>query len=210
MYLLRISLTVLALCGPLAGRADTGIYNLADTGIYKFVDEQGVLHLSNVPDDKRYQVLIAPDVPAGEETRDPPVPVSPDYRNQYSAVVEQVAGRYGIDAALLHAVILVESGYNPKAISRRGAAGLMQLMPETAKRYGVADVFDPADNVRGGAQYLAELLKMFDNDLRLTLAAYNAGENAVLKYGKRIPPYRETAAYVPKVVDFYQKYRLAM
>ena len=81
-------------------------------------------------------------------------------------------------------------------------------MPETAKRYGVANVFDPADNVRGGAQYLAELLRTFENDLQLALAAYNAGEAAVLRYGKRVPPYRETAAYVVKVVDLYQKYRL--
>ena len=208
MYLLRISLTVLALCGPLAARADTGIYNLADTGIYKFVDEQGGLHLSNVPDDKRYQVLIAPIVATSEAMRE--APVNPDSRQQYGAVIERVAGQFGIDAALLHAVISVESGYNPNALSRRGAGGLMQLMPETAKRFGVANVFDPADNVRGGAQYLAELLKMFDNDLRLTLAAYNAGENAVLKYGKRIPPYRETVDYVPKVVGFYQKYRVSM
>jgi soluble lytic murein transglycosylase-like protein len=111
---------------------------------------------------------------------------------------------------LLHAVISVESGYNARAVSKRGAAGLMQLMPETARRFGVADVFDPADNVRAGAQYLIALLKLFDNDLRLALAAYNAGEGAVIKYGRRIPPYRETAAYVPRVVGFYEKFRLLM
>jgi len=201
MYL-RISLTVLALCGPLAC--------LADTGIYAFVDDREALYLSNVPDDQRYQVLIAPVVvvSAGEETRDSPI--SPDYRRQYGAVVEQVAERYGIEALLLHAVIAVESGYNPKAVSKSGAAGLMQLMPATAKRYGVVDVFDPADNLRGGAQHLAALLKMFDQDLRLALAAYNAGENAVLKYGKQIPPYRETAAYVPKVVETYRRYQSSM
>lgn len=200
MSLLRISLTVIAFCGPLAC--------LADTGIYAFVDDKGGIYLSNVPDDKRYQVLIAPVVSASEKTRE--ASVSPDNRQRYGAVIEQTAGRFGIDAALLHAVISVESGYNPNAISRRGAGGLMQLMPETAKRYGVANVFDPADNVRGGAQYLSELLKMFQNDLQLALAAYNAGEAAVLKYGKRIPPYRETATYVPRVVDFYHKYRLSM
>jgi soluble lytic murein transglycosylase-like protein len=199
MYL-RISVTVLALCGPLTG--------LADTGIYAFVDDEGVIYLSNVPDDERYQVLIAPVVSAAAQTRD--ASNSADYRQQYNAVVEQVAKRFGIEAALLHAVIEVESGYDPKAVSKRGAAGLMQLMPETAKRYGVEDVFDPADNLRGGAQYLAELLNMFDHDLRLALAAYNAGENAVLKYGRQIPPYRETAAYVPKVVDFYRRYQSSM
>jgi soluble lytic murein transglycosylase-like protein len=135
---------------------------------------------------------------------------SPDNRQQYGAIVEQTAGRFGIDAALLHAMISVESGYDPNALSRRGAGGLMQLMPATAKRYGVANVFDPVDNVRGGARYLAELLKMFENDLPLALAAYNAGEAAVLKYGKRIPPYRETTDYVAKVVDSYNKRRSPM
>ncbi len=200
MSFLRISLTALTFCGPLAG--------LADTGIYTFVDDQGVINLSNVPDDERYQVLIAPVVSTSEKMRE--APVDPDSRLQYGAVVERVAGQLGIDAALLHAVISVESGYNPNALSKRGAGGLMQLMPETAKRYGVANVFDPAENVRGGAQYLAELLKLFENDLQLALAAYNAGENAVLKYGRKIPPYRETAAYVPRVVDFYNKLRLSM
>jgi len=198
MSILRISLAVLTLYYPLAG--------LADSGIYAFVDDQGTLHLSNVPDDARYQALIAPVVSTSETAREGAV--SPDRRRQYGAVVEQTARRFGIDAALLHAVISVESGYDPNAISRRGASGLMQLMPETAKRYGVANVFDPADNVRGGAQYLAELLRTFENDLQLALAAYNAGEAAVLRYGKRVPPYRETAAYVVKVVDLYQKYRL--
>jgi soluble lytic murein transglycosylase-like protein len=86
----------------------------------------------------------------------------------------------------------------------------MQLMPDTARRYGVIDVFDPAQNVRAGAQYLRDLLTLFDNDMRLALAAYNAGEAAVIRYGKRIPPYRETAAYVPLVVGKYQKNRLSM
>jgi soluble lytic murein transglycosylase-like protein len=128
----------------------------------------------------------------------------------YGAVVAQLAARYGIEAALLHAVIAVESGYNARAVSPRGAAGLMQLMPQTARRYGVADVFDPVDNVRAGARYLADLLKLFDNDLTLALAAYNAGEGAVLKHGRRIPPYRETTAYVPRVLEFYHRLRPTM
>ncbi len=127
----------------------------------------------------------------------------------YRAVVAREALRYGLEPALLHAVISVESGYNANAVSKRGAAGLMQLMPETAKRYGVVNVFDPVENVRAGAHYLGDLLKLFDNDLTLALAAYNAGEGAVLKYGS-IPPFRETAAYVPKVVAFYEKLRSLM
>lgn len=200
MRLLRICLTVLALSGPLAC--------LADTGIYVFIDSQEGIHLSNVPDDERYQVLIAPVVSAVEKTRE--AAVSPDNRQRYGALIEQIADRFEVDAALLHAVISVESAYNPYALSGRGAGGLMQLMPETAMRYGVVNVFDPADNVRGGAQYLADLLKKFENDLQLALAAYSAGEAAVLKYDKRIPPYRETTVYVPKVVDTYRKYRLSM
>ena len=208
MHLFRITLAVLALCGPLAC--------LAETGIYTFVDDQGGLHISNIPDSEQYRRLepasapdggdarIARDSPAGDGAADT------GSRRPYGAVVAQVAGRYGIEAALLHAVISVESGYNARAVSKRGAAGLMQLMPATARRFGVSDVFDPADNVRAGAQYLTELLKLFDNDIRLALAAYNAGEAAVIKYGRRIPPYRETAAYVPRVVDFYRKFRLLM
>jgi soluble lytic murein transglycosylase-like protein len=204
----RISLAVLTSIWSLAC--------LAETPIYAFVDDEGGMYLSNVPDDGRYQVLIGPTVSANGATREAPfsppreVPSSPGNRQQYGAVVEQTAGRFGIDPALLHAVISVESGYDTNALSRRGAGGLMQLMPETAKRYGVANVFDPVDNVRGGARYLAELLKMFENDLQLALAAYNAGEAAVLKYGKHVPPYRETVAYVAKVVDSYNKYRPSM
>jgi len=205
MRCLRVILAVLGLCVPLAC--------MAEAGVYAFVDDQGELHLSNVPDNERYRSLDTGSAPAGGEARVGPVPggaVDSDARRQYGAVVAKAAGRYGIEAALLHAVISVESGYNARAVSRRGAAGLMQLMPETAKRFGVANVFDPADNVRAGAQYLTELLKLFDNDVRLALAAYNAGEAAVIKYGRRIPPYRETAAYVPRVVGFYEKFRLLM
>jgi soluble lytic murein transglycosylase-like protein len=205
MHLLRITLAVLGLCGPLAC--------LADAGVYAFVDEQGGVHLTNVPDNERYQRLDAESTPAPSEAVHTPAlegAVDPGLQRPYGVVVAKVAKQYGIEAALLHAVISVESGYNARAVSKRGAAGLMQLMPGTAKRYGVADVFDPADNVRAGAQYLNDLLKLFGNDLRLTLAAYNAGEAAVIKYGRRIPPYRETAAYVPRVVDFYEKFRLLM
>jgi soluble lytic murein transglycosylase-like protein len=205
MHFLRITLTLLGLCAPIAC--------LADARIYAFVDEQGEVHLSNVPDDERYRSLDAASAPSGGDARDglaPNAAADAGARRRYGVVVAQAAGQYGIDPALLHAVISVESGYNAKAVSKRGAAGLMQLMPETARRFGVADVFDPADNVRAGAQYLTYLLKLFDHDLPLALAAYNAGEAAVIKYGRRIPPYRETVAYVPKVVGFYQKFRSLM
>lgn len=204
MTCLRIGLALLALCSPLACPADPGIY--------AFVDAEERIHLSNVPGDDRYQVLIAPPVAAEQRTeqRTQAAAANPGNRQRYGAVIEQIASRVGIDAALLHAVIAVESGYDANAVSGRGAGGLMQLMPATARRYGVANVFDPAENVRGGAQYLAELLKLFDNDLQLALAAYNAGEAAVLKYGGRIPPFRETTAYVPKVVGIYRRHQWSM
>lgn len=205
MRMWRIALVLLALVGPLA-------YS-ADSGIYVYVDGEGQVHLSNIPDDSRYQRLIFPGGSAGPEPREaPPRSDPPRSGNErpYGDVIMQAAALYGIEEALLHAVISVESGYNARAVSKRGAGGLMQLMPQTAKRYGVSDVFDPAENIRGGAHYLTDLLKLFDNDIHLALAAYNAGESAVIKHGRRIPPYRETAAYVPKVVDFYNRIRLSM
>lgn len=171
------------------------------------MDAHGRVHLSNVPVDGRYRLVIAParkadagaEEAAGRSVR----------RTRFDGIIREAANRVGIDAALLHAVIAVESGYDARAVSESGAAGLMQLMPATARRYRVSDVFDPAENVRGGAEYLAALLKKFDDDLRLALAAYNAGETAVLRHGRRIPPFRETASYVPKVVETYRKYRQA-
>ncbi len=113
------------------------------------------------------------------------------------------ARRYRLSPALLHAVIRAESAYNHRAVSHAGAQGLMQLMPATAARYGVRDSFDPADNIRGGSAYLRFLLDLFDQDVKLAVAGYNAGEGAVLKYGRSIPPYSETQAYVRKVLKFY-------
>jgi soluble lytic murein transglycosylase-like protein len=129
-----------------------------------------------------------------------------DSHARYASQIQAAAMANNVDAALIRAVISVESGYNPSAVSRAGAVGLMQLMPETAKRYKVTDRHNPAQNIRGGAQYLHDLLRKFNNDLHLVIAAYNAGEQAVMKYGNRIPPYRETLAYVPKVMKFYEQY----
>ena len=124
-------------------------------------------------------------------------------RLTYARLIEANALRYRLPAGLLHAVIRAESAYNPSAVSHAGAQGLMQLMPGTAARYGVSNSFDPVENVRGGAAYLRDLLDMFDQDLRLALAGYNAGEGAVMKYGRTIPPYAETQGYVRKVLDYY-------
>jgi soluble lytic murein transglycosylase-like protein len=126
---------------------------------------------------------------------------------RYASIVDKASRAYGVDAALVHAVILAESSYDPDARSPAGAAGLMQLMPETARRYGVKDLLDPAQNVRGGVKCLSELLRQFDGNVELALAAYNAGANAVIRAGLRIPPHPETLAYVPKVIDYYHRFR---
>lgn len=123
-------------------------------------------------------------------------------RARYERIIAVYALRYGLSPDLLHAVIRAESAYDHDAVSSAGAQGLMQLMPGTAARYGVKDSFNPVENVRGGAAYLRDLLDMFGQDLRLALAGYNAGENAVIRYGHRIPPYAETQGYVRNVLDY--------
>jgi len=123
-------------------------------------------------------------------------------RTPYDAMIDRASMTYGVDPVLIRAVIQVESNFDARCISNKGARGLMQLMPETAKRYGVRAVFDPEDNIRGGVRYLGDLLTMFHNDLPRALAAYNAGENAVLKYAG-IPPYSETTTYVKRALTVY-------
>jgi hypothetical protein len=123
-------------------------------------------------------------------------------RSKYDAIIDRHCDRYGVDPILVRAVIQVESNFDAHSVSRRGARGLMQLMPETARRYGVKQIFDPDDNIRGGVRYLADLLQMFPHDLPRALAAYNAGENAVLKYAG-IPPYDETMTYVKRALTVY-------
>lgn len=122
-----------------------------------------------------------------------------------SSIVSDVAHELEVPVHLLHAVISVESGYDAKAVSPKGAQGLMQLMPATARRFGVVDPFDPRDNVRGGALYLKWLLDLFSGDLSLAIAGYNAGEQAVIQAGYRIPPYAETQRYVPRVMGRLQR-----
>ena len=123
----------------------------------------------------------------------------------YADAVAHAANQTNIDPALLHAVIKTESAYNTKAISARGARGLMQLMPGIVKQFNVSNPENPGQNILAGAKYLRELQIMFKGDIRLTLAAYNAGPGAVLKYGSHIPPFNETRLYVPKVLSLYQK-----
>ena len=203
---LRIAILLAALLPVASARAD----------IYGFVDENGAVHLSDAPLDQRYYLFKKEPRPASPPAGQAvianttvPAPgyavrVNPADRKRYTPLIAVVAKEQRLEPALLHAVITVESGYNPKALSPRGAAGLMQLMPETAQRYAVANIWDPGENLRGGARYLRDLLATFDDDLRLALAAYNAGEGAVAQYGNQIPPYAETQEYVPRVLRQYR------
>jgi soluble lytic murein transglycosylase-like protein len=199
--LLRPVLIVFALTVP-AALAVAPVH--AD--VYSYVDERGVEHFTNEPDDARFQRLSSLMEEYGGRNRAGAEALKGNVA-VFAPHVEQAATETGVDAALVHAVITAESGYNPSAVSRAGAQGLMQLMPQTAARYAVRDAFDPRQNIHGGTRYLRDLLRMFDNDVELAVAAYNAGENAVVRHGRRIPPYRETQAYVPKVLALYRKYR---
>jgi hypothetical protein len=162
--------------------------------VYGYTDENGILILSNVPSDTRMR-LIAEGNPeeAGRIWR---------YAGQYDPLILEAATGAGLDSALIKAVIAVESGFNRFAKSHKGALGLMQLMPDTCKRYGVVNPYDARQNVRAGAKHLRDLLDEF-NDLNLSLAAYNAGATPVRRHGN-IPPYRETRDYVRKVMAIYR------
>jgi len=126
-------------------------------------------------------------------------------KKKFSPIIAKAAKKYQVDAKLLHAVIQTESAYDEKAISSAGAVGLMQLMPATAKRYGVSNRKNATENIDGGTHYIKDLFKMFDSNLDLVLASYNAGEGAVKKYKNTIPPYPETQGYVRKVLGLYKK-----
>ncbi len=193
------------ICATLAFAATTWP---AFADIYSFRDERGVVHFTNIKGlDPRYRLLRKEGGPvsgSGNVARTT-MPSQADIQ-RYAPIIETAARTYGVETALVHAVITAESGYNPQAVSRSGARGLMQLMPDTARRYGVRNSMDPRDNIYGGVKYLRDLLVMFKGDRELAVAAYNAGENAVIRYG-RIPPYSETLDYVPKVLDFYHRFQ---
>lgn len=152
---------------------------------------------------------------AAKESAMPPPEPRPDYTTParlidrpFAKLIEAAAREAALEPALVHAIISVESGYNSVARSPKGAIGLMQVMPETASRYGVPDAaHSPAANLRAGTRYLSELMDLFDNRIELVLAAYNAGENAVLRHGQRVPPYRETQLYVPAVLARFREWQ---
>lgn len=167
---------------------------ISGADVYKFVDADGILHFTNVPVDPRFE-------PLGWEIE------FDRYLGKYEQPIQKMAARYGVEAALIKAIIKAESNFDPSAISRKGAIGLMQLMPSTAADLKVSNPRDPHKNIEGGTRYLRYLLGLFKNDLKLTIAAYNAGENAVIKYGRSVPPYRETIEYVKRVGKYLASYR---
>lgn len=186
-------------------------------GVYGYTDAAGVVHLSNIAGEPGYETLIAdPDeAPAAATVAEAPKEAAGIPRQQakakgsgkrqrFASLISDAARRQKVDAALLHAVIATESAYDPQAVSPKGAVGLMQVMPQTARLFTSDDIRDPVTNIEAGARYLRHLLDMFDQDLSLALAAYNAGHNAVLRYGRQIPPFPETQRYVPRVIQLYR------
>ncbi len=184
--------------------------HIARADIYAFTDAGGVTHFSNVPTDDRYHLILAAPAPAAA-----PAPRAARVHGKavnwlarsakYDQVIDRAARAATIQPALVRAVIAVESGFNPRAVSKRGAIGLMQLRPSTARHYGVTDIYDPAQNIRAGARFLGDLMARFGSNLELALAAYDAGEGAVERYGGHVPPYRETLNYVPNVIRVYRR-----
>src|SRR6266540_1202700 len=192
------------LAAPLAGRADA---------LYSYKDSDGVWHFTNVPQDGRYRRVngggdtgglhrVALTGRKSSLARSAFLPL----RSGYDQHIRSAAEKYGLAPPLLKAVMAVESNFNPAAVSEKGATGLMQLMPATARDMYVADIFDPAQNIEGGARYLRLLQDRFGGDLEKVLAAYNAGPERVLRHGGAVPPIPETQAYVRKVLALYDAY----
>jgi len=175
----------------------------AHSRIYTYVDADGIKHFTDVPDNNRYRLLVLSphDVTQSGDHYDA---MLLSRAAQYDSIIEKAAVSAAVEANLLRAVIVVESGFNSRAVSKRGAVGLMQLMPATAFRFGVSNPYDPKENVHGGARYLKFLMNRFGQTVRLALAAYNAGEDAVDRNGGQIPPFTETMAYVPRVLKIYR------
>ena len=186
------------------------ISNEVMADIYKFTDTDGRVYYTDEPRHSLYKRII--------KSKTFRYPILNNYNNNYNAkvrtytgankkrfadLIEQAAYRHNVDAKLVHAVIQTESAYNSTAQSPKGAVGLMQLMPETARRFGVTDRNDPDQNVDGGTRYLKHLINMFNPNIDLAVAAYNAGENAVIRYNNSIPPYPETQNYVKQVLALY-------
>jgi len=172
---------------------------LSFADIYRFQDERGVWHFSNVRNDPRFKLYM--------RTPNHSKPAS-RYIRDYDEAITKASRQFRVEPSLIKAVIRAESDFDRKAVSRKGAQGLMQLMPNTAELMEVADPFDPEENILGGTRYLSLMLERFQNNLQLALAAYNAGPERVEQY-KGIPPFSETRTFVERVLRFYDQYAAA-
>lgn len=202
--------------GALLSALSMGVPDAAASAVWEFVDRNGVVHMGNVAPPAAREVVwlegvgsVVSDKPKGSVRQ----PLSSPKYESARPVLEEAARAQALEPALVIAVAAAESAFNSEAVSRKGALGLMQVMPATAQRYGVTArraqeakqaVMEPKLNAHIGTRYLADLLRMFDGDKELALAAYNAGEGAVLKHGRRIPPYPETQQYVERVLNIYR------
>lgn len=166
--------------------------------IYKYIDADGVLHFTNTPTASGYELYMKE---GGRATA--PLQAGPE---AYESIIREAGEKYGLDQALIKAVIQAESNFNPRAVSIKGARGLMQIMPRNNRSLNISNPFDPAQNIMGGTYYLKKLLLRYENRLTLALAAYNAGPEAVDRY-RQIPPYDETRKYVRKVMGLYNRFK---
>lgn len=167
----------------------------ATADIYKWVDENGVMHFTNAPTSSKYQPYIKRDFFQYEGL--------PYFSGKYDPLIDEAARKHRLSSPLLKAIIKAESSFNPRAVSRAGALGLMQIMPQNLKQLQISDPFDPRQNIMGGARYFRYLLNRFNGKLSLALAGYNAGPHRVDKY-QGIPPFKETRNYVRRVMKYYR------
>ena len=182
-------------------------YFEASGEIYKYVDKEGVIHYSNRSKNSNYKLLQVFNSFSYNKTAVRRTPSTNRNSEALNGIIEDVAEKFGQDPKLIQSIIRAESNYDTNAVSPKGAMGLMQLMPDTAKRFRVKDPFHPKENIEGGVAYLEYLMKLFNNDLELALAAYNAGENRVINYSG-IPPIEETQDYVRKILNSYKGQRV--
>ncbi len=193
-----LCLTAVLLFAPMTLRC-------AGADIYRYVDEDDIVHFTDAPTDKRFKIFMR-DLKKDKQLRTKLKYASSVNPAEFEQLIKTCSDKYGVSSSLIKAVIHAESGYNPNAVSSKGASGLMQLMPATAKSLKVADRFNPKDNVEGGVKYLRFLLDTFQGDVSLAVAAYNAGLSRVAKYGG-IPPYNETRTYVNRVLSYMKSYQ---
>lgn len=200
---MRLLLTLKLLLGATA----TFMATISCAQIYAGLSANGTAVLSDFRSQEAATVVVA-SVDTNQPRRKWQIPAGPSRMapipRHLEGMLQDIGKQYRVDPSLLHAVITTESSYNPKAVSSKGARGLMQIMPATGQRFGAKDLFDPKENIRAGAKYLRWLLDLFNDDVELALAGYNAGEQAVIKAGYRVPPYAETLRYVPKVLNNYR------